>query len=291
MGLMNTAITLVGILLIMVGLRDMFHQLLHPPSHGSLSRGVFSVVWRMSRVMKHRLGTAVGPGAMVLVIVLWVLLQVFGWALVYLPHVPEDFSYSDADPTRYPDFADALYVSLVTLATLGFGDVVAVDPVLRLVTPLQGLTGFALLTASLTWFIQIYPPLSRRRALAMSLNGMKHSRFAQRLADLQPAVAAVALEQLTRDIAQSCIDFNQYGETYYFREQHADLSLARYLPYTLEIRAAAGASTSPDVQLSGERFGFALQKLSEKLSHEFLSGNTPQEVFAAYAADHRAHQR
>ena len=55
----------------MVGLRDMFHQLLHPPSHGSLSCGVFTVVWRMSRVMKHRLGTAVGPGAMVLVIVLW----------------------------------------------------------------------------------------------------------------------------------------------------------------------------------------------------------------------------
>ncbi|WP_233722222.1 hypothetical protein [Nesterenkonia massiliensis] len=179
MGLMNTAITLVGVLLIMVGLRDMFHQLLHPPSHGSLSRGVFTVVWRMSRVIKHRLGTAVGPGAMVLVIALWV----------------------------------------------------------------------------------------------------------------QPAVAAIALEQLTRDTSQSCIDFNQYGETYYFREQHADLSLARYLPYTLEIRAAAGASTSPDVQLSGERFGFALQKLSEKLSHEFLSGNTPQEVFAAYAADHRAHQR
>ena len=146
MGPMNTVITRVRILLIMVGLRDMFHQLLHPPSHSSLSCGVFSVVWRMSRVMKHRLGTAVGPGAMVLVIVLWVLLQVFGWALVYLPHVPEDFSYSDADPTRYPDFADALYVSLVTLATLGFGDVVAVDPVLRLVTPLQGLTGFALLT-------------------------------------------------------------------------------------------------------------------------------------------------
>lgn len=145
MGPMNTVITRVRILLIMVGLRDMFHQLLHPPSHGSLSRGVFTVVWRMSRVMKHRLGTAVGPGAMVLVIVLWVLLQVFGWALVYLPHVPEDFSYSDADPTRYPDFADALYVSLVTLATLGFGDVVAVDPVLRLVTPLQGLTGFAAL--------------------------------------------------------------------------------------------------------------------------------------------------
>ena len=42
---------------------------------------------------------------------------------------------------------------------------------LGLVTSLQGLTGFALLTASLTWFIQIYPPLSRRRALAMSLNG------------------------------------------------------------------------------------------------------------------------
>ena len=131
---------------VLLGLFDMYHSLMHPSGKGPLSARVLAAVWRLSRATGHRLGSAVGPAGMIAVVVLWVLLQGVGWALVYLPHVPGGFVYSSGvDPAEYPDAAEALYVSLVTLATLGFGDVVATDPWIRLASPLEALTGFALL--------------------------------------------------------------------------------------------------------------------------------------------------
>jgi Ion channel len=61
---------------------------------------------------------------------------------------------------------DALNVSLVTLTTLGFGDVTPTDAWLRLLAPIEALLGFGLLTASISWLLLIYPALSRRRSLA-----------------------------------------------------------------------------------------------------------------------------
>lgn len=116
-----------------VGLRDMYHTLLHPGGKGALSHAVPSVLWRISRATGHRFGAVLGPGAMRAVVLLWMLWQGTGWALLYLSHVPEGFLYSSGmEPARYNDFAEALYVSLVVLATPGSGDVVATDPWVRL---------------------------------------------------------------------------------------------------------------------------------------------------------------
>ncbi|GGG65188.1 hypothetical protein GCM10011374_31240 [Kocuria dechangensis] len=128
---------------------------------------------------------------MVAVVVLWVLLQGAGWALVYLPHVPGGFVHSSGvDPGEYPDAAEAFYVSLVTLATLGFGDAVPTDPGIRLASPLEALTGFALLTAALTWFTQIYPPLARRRSLALELKSLADVDYADGIGEEDPTTAA-----------------------------------------------------------------------------------------------------
>ena len=66
-------------------------------------------------------------------------LQAVGWALVYLPHLPQGFSYSGVDPANHPNLAEAIYVSLTTLSTVGFGDVVATSPWIRVAAPLQAL--------------------------------------------------------------------------------------------------------------------------------------------------------
>src|SRR5690606_25494602 len=159
-----------------------FHTLLHPTGQGRLTGWVLSGAWRLSRVTGHRAGSAVGPAAMVAVILLWVALQVIGWAMVYLPHVPDGFAYgAGIDPADYPRVMEAVYVSAVTLTTVGYGDVVATDPWIRALSPLEALTGFALLTAGLTWFSQIYPPLSRRRALALELKGLADTGYADDL--------------------------------------------------------------------------------------------------------------
>ena len=285
---MDVLLTVLGIAVVLIGLFDMYHSLLHPSGKGPLSARVLAAVWRLSRATGHRLGSAVGPAGMIAVVVLWVLLQGVGWALVYLPHVPGGFVYSSGvDPAEYPDAAEALYVSLVTLATLGFGDVVATDPWIRLASPLEALTGFALLTAALTWFTQIYPPLSRRRSLALELRSLADVDYADGIGEEDPTTAARVLDGLAAEVAKARIDFTQHTETYYFQEEDPDLSLARQLSYALELQERAAASSARQVRTGALRLGGALEHLAQKLAEDFLGPRgTPAEVFAAYAADH-----
>ncbi|MGK7221185.1 potassium channel family protein [Kocuria flava] len=290
---MQIVLTLLGVAVVVLGLRDMYHSLLHPSGSGSLSHTVMTGVWKLSRATGHRFGAAVGPAAMGSAVLLWVALQALGWALVYLPHVPGGFTYSPGvDPARYGDFAEALYVSLVTLATLGFGDVVATDAWVRLAAPLEALTGFALLTAALTWFTQIYPPLSRRRSLALELKGLADTGWADRLPRLDPVAAAGVLHPLATQIGRARIDFTQHSETYFFQEQDPDLSLAAQLPAALALRDAAADSPAPEVAAAAEVLDRSLDQLGAKLGEFVGGGEDPEAVFAAYARDHgRAFRR
>lgn len=284
---MDVALTIAGIVVIVLGLRDMFHSLLHPKGQGSLSRLVLSGVWKVSKATGHRLGSVAGPGGMVAVILMWVLLQSAGWALIYLPHVPEGFTYSGVDPADYPDVAEALYVSFTTLSTVGYGDVVATDPWIRLASPLQALTGFALLTAALTWFTQVYPPLSRRRALALELKGLEDAGYAESIGDLDTVTVAGILDGLSGKVEQACIDFTQHTESYYFVEEDPDLSLARQLPYALQLREAAQSSHAPELRVGVGRLSAALRRMGDILAQNFVSGEDLEGIFAAYAADHQ----
>lgn len=285
----TAALTAVGVLVLLLGLRDMFHTLLHPTGQGRLTGWVLSACWRLSRATGHRAGSAVGPGAMVVVVLLWVALQVTGWALVYLPHVPQGFAYgAGVDPSDYSTVLEAGYVSAVTLTTLGYGDVIPTDPWVRAVSPLEALTGFALLTGGLTWFSQIYPPLSRRRALALELKALADAD-AEGLGGLDgdPAVVTRVLDRVTTAASQVRIDFVHHAEGFYFQESEPDLSLAHQAGHLLRLRDAALGSPDPSVRRSGRRLSLAVDQLSKVLDDNLLHvGGEPAEVLAAYAREH-----
>ena len=99
-------------------------------------------------------------GAIILPVCLWMMLRV-------------GFSTSAIHEARARNEQAALSIALVTVATLGFGDILPADPVLRVVAPVQALVGFVLLTAAISWVLQVYPPLGRRRALARRQSAMR----------------------------------------------------------------------------------------------------------------------
>ncbi|AGF71300.1 potassium channel family protein [Corynebacterium halotolerans] len=286
---MTVVFTVAGIALIAVGLWDIFHTLLHPSGKGRFSQGIFIGMWKISKATGHRVGSGVGPATMVVVIVLWLALQTGGWALIYYPHIPGGFVYSSGiNAAAYPDVVEAFYISLLTLGTLGYGDMVATDPWLRLASPFEALTGFALITAALTWFIQVYPPLSRRRTLALELKDLGDVVYDESIRDVDPLATARVLDTLTAEVEKVRVDFTQHTEGFYFLEPDPDLSLARQLSYALRIRDAALDVDHPEVLLSAQRLARALEQLADKLRGDFLrSGETPEEIFAAFAAEHR----
>ncbi|WP_369131171.1 potassium channel family protein [Modestobacter roseus] len=287
---MGWVVTAVGGLVVVVGLRDVFQTLWHPTGTGWLSGHVMSAVWRLARSQQQRgrPGVLAGPVAMVLSIVAWVVVLVVGFTLVYAPHMPEGFLLgSSLDPSRRGGWLDALYASTVTLATLGYGDIVPSASWLRVVVPGQALLGFATLTAAATWVMQIYPALVRRRVLALRLAGLHRVGPARFVGDPHGQFAAQVLESLAAGVVQARVDLTQYSSTYYFRDGTEETSLAAMLGTAQELSEAARDAPREDVRVAGELLGLAVHDLAGILDQQYLHRDAGvTEVLEAYADDH-----
>ncbi|MFE6358693.1 hypothetical protein ACFVP3_01555 [Streptomyces sp. NPDC057806] len=77
--------------------------------------------------------------------------------------MPEAFSFSSApEPDEHAGPQGAFCVSLVIVALSVWGDIAPEEGRLRIVAPLEGLVGFALLTATVSWILGIHPALNAR---------------------------------------------------------------------------------------------------------------------------------
>jgi hypothetical protein len=222
------------------------------------------------------------------VVVTWVALVALGWTLVYWPHLAGGFvSGGGLEQTARGSLLDALYLSMVTVATLGFGDIVPTDEWLRVAVPVQALLGFALLTAAVTWVLQIYPALTRRRTLAVRLSLLDRAHAVRVLAQADIPMTAPLLESLAVELVQARVDLKQYAETYYFRDGEVAESLAANVGTAARLAGAAAGSPRADVRFTGQLLGTALTDLARLLDEQFLQvGGDLEDVLAAYAADH-----
>ena len=282
--------TVMGAGLILLMAADVFHTLLYPHGSGPVGRTIMRGFWLLSRRLRGRGSTIAAPLAMAAVIGAWAGLAAIGWALLYLPHLPQGFVYEDGVPQR-GDFAEAVYISMVTLSTVGFGEIVAAHPLLRLVAAFQAVTGFGLLTATVTWILQTYPALSRRRAVAHHLNLFREAAGPEGLTSLEPRHAAGLLESLAQNVASVSIDLLSFHETYYFREVGQRGSLPATVAYAHQLASEAKLSENPELRFAGRMLHAALDDLAEVLRGKFgHPGTTSSEVFDSYALHHRHRQ-
>ena len=258
---MTWIVTTVGVGLIVIALRDIFHTLWHPSGFGTLSRLVFASMWRIGKLSRGRSRTSelAGPVGLLATAAVWTFLLVAGFALIYLPRMPADFYFgSSLRPGVSSDTVASLYLSVVALTTLGLGDIQPASPLLRLVVPLEALLGFVLLTAGISWILQLYPALIRRRAFARRLTSMARHAADEVVATGEASVAVQHLEGVRDSLAAAEMDLVQYAESYYFRERLPDLSLAAALPYVATLVAAGERSTSPEVRQAAGMLGSGL---------------------------------
>ena len=283
----GTLWTILGAGLVLLMLVDVFRTLLYPHGSGPVGRAIMRGFWLVSRKLRGRGSFIAAPLAMAAVIGAWAALAAVGWALLYLPHLPAGFIHGAGVPQR-GDFGEALYISLVTLSTVGFGDIVPADPVLRLVVALQAVTGFGLLTATVTWILQMYPALNRRRALAHELNLFREAAGPAGVLSLDPRHAAGLLESMAGNVSLVSIDLLAFHETYYFREVEQRGSLPATVAYAQELAAHAQRSDSPELQFAGRMLHAALDGLADVLRGKFgHSGTTSSDVFDSYKLHHR----
>lgn len=280
--------TVLGAAIIAYGLSDVFLTLVHPHARGRLTRAIFAAVWQVTAKLGSRARAAAGPIAAITVLVTWASTQTVGWALVYLPHVPDGFLYVEGiDPAEYVNFFEALYFSLVSLSTLGFGEVVPTDQAIRALSPLQAVTGFALLTAGATWLLQLFPTLGRRRAAALSLTLLGRAGYADRIPDMDPAAAASVLHGVAQQVAVVRVDLSQHPESYFFREGEAPTSLGHALPIAVSLVDAASRSAHVELSIAGAVLDDALEDLGACLRDNFgARGDSRAELIDSFARDH-----
>jgi len=283
-------ITVVGILLVLFGARDIFETLFHPEGRSTLGRLTVRAIWRLSR---HTLGrhrdwfTLTGPLGLVAVIGAWAIMLVIGWALIYLPHLPEAFHFGGR--VEGGRLVDALNLSLVTLTTLGFGDVTPADAWLRLVTPIEALLGFGLLTASISWLLLIYPALSRRRSLAYEVALLRQAaEKGVGLDQLEPVGAESVLAELTSRLVTVERDFVSLPVSYYFPESDERFALAAEAPYLLDLARHFSDHDDNGLRLRATLLGEAIDDFAAtvgKLFQESAREDTNSRL-DAFARDH-----
>jgi hypothetical protein len=250
---MSIAFTLAGVTLIAIAAIDLFTTVL-------LVRGGLSIVspfvtrgvWWLFRHADRRLGLdgrlmlLAGPILLVLIVLVWALLLMIGFALLYLPMLGDGVTATSGATDQ--SFWTALYFSGTTFPTLGPGDVAGVSATARMLTVVEACTGFGAVTLAISYTLSIYNAVSRHDSFALHLHGGSDETgwAAMTLAGLCPDGApdrstGDSLEQ----IAERTYELLQIHESYplarYYRRRRPEFSSARIAFHLLDLVTLAKA--------------------------------------------------
>ena len=290
---MNPAVAVlssaVGVALIATALFDVFATLFSHPRRHSLSRAVISATWSTCHHLPgSRTLALAGPVSFLVVVASWTTFLGCGWALVYWPWMPEGFLHATELDAVGANLLDALYFSLVTLSTLGYGDVSPSHGLLRLAAPLEALLGLGLLTASVSWLLSIFPVLSRRRALAYEIRLLQEvGNDRSDPGPPEPLPPSVYADLTTRLVAGER-DLVTFPITYYFHDDDARFALPAVMSHLLDLaEQARRQSTCPDAHFHGGLLLRAIDDFAASVATRFrIPGGSTRDVLDAYARDH-----
>jgi hypothetical protein len=178
-------------------------------------------------------------------IVLYLLLLISGFALIYLPRMPAEFSFQL--PAESANWIESLYFSGVTLTTLGYGDITPRTPFVRFFALVEGASGFALISLAVTYLITVYRALERKRVIALSLyhqaeggadvaGFITHHFFAGRFHGFEVVLRAAA-----RDINELQESHAEHPVIHYFHPVAVHKSMPRVFFLALETCAVVNS--------------------------------------------------
>jgi hypothetical protein len=278
-----------GMLLIFVGMQDLFHTLFHPSEHGNISEYMTLRVWRtFRRWAPHHLHSA-GPVNLLLVILFWAVSVVVGFALIYRPFLPSHFVFaSGLHPATFDSFFSALNLSLSSLITVTLG--VQTNSVwLQFAMSFEAVLGFSIFTASISWILSIYPVIEHRRSMAheVTLLHFAEQNGIRRLEQMTTSDLQNLFEALAAQLITIRTELSQFPITYYFQERDDKSALAPALYYLASI-AQDVTALGGERALSATLVGGAVDDLLELVEKKYLKREHPDRwsAFQSFLRDH-----
>jgi hypothetical protein len=274
--------TAAGVALLLLVAYDVYATVLHSSArYGPVGEGLNRAVWRvarkaafsLSRRRRHKLLNAVGPALMPLLIVTYIVLLTLAFALVYVPHVPDNFVI--AAPKGDAPWVNAVYFSGCTLTTLGYGDIVPRTTALRFVALVEAASGFALISLAITYLLAVNTALERKRTVALSLyhqagEGADAAGYiAHHFVDGRFYGLRAALRTSTRDLQAMLESHVEHPVIHYFHPVEVYRSFPRILFILLE--TCSVISTSLDREESADLRNFPEVRTLEASARHVLN--------------------
>jgi hypothetical protein len=268
---MDLIVTLVGVLLIAAALRDIFETLFHPTGRGIIGNLVAAGIWTSANRLYRSAGAPLwaGPLGYIAVLASWTAMIVIGFALIFAPHLPDGFTFSGGlVPSEHGSLIDAIYVSLVNITSLGYGDISPEEDWLRVLGPVETLFGLGLLTASISWLVSIYSALRRRESLFHEIQLLREAerRLDASLATTEPAL----LEQMLASFGEQTVavrrDLIHLPITHFFQSAEDRQARDDLRAFLRELIAEAYDERQPmSLRLAAEMLAMALDDFEETL--------------------------
>ena len=248
-----------------------------------LNRGLWWMARRATRTLirrrRHRILSMVGPLLMPLLITLFILMLLTGFALIYLPRIETEFRIDETAQTNR--FFQAFYISGVTFLTVGYGDIVPISALTRTLALVEAATGLAIISLAITYLLSVYGALERKRTVAL-----KFYHQARQGADVAGFIVShfargrfhsltESLREATGDLQELLESHLEHPVIHYFHPPEVYKGFPRALFVVLETVAILNAHLDeaeyieagdhPDVAIAGDNARYVLAELVTSL--------------------------
>lgn len=294
-----------GVAILLVLLADVFLTVLHAMGRGGpTTQRVNRAAWWGFRTLgallsdrhRDRLLAFAGPTIVALALTQWLLLLIVGFAMIYLPWI-DTFLASPGELGA--EWVAALYYSGYSASTLGVGDLVTDSEALRLITIVEAVSGFILLTAGITYLLAVYAQLTARYALASFVAAFLRDGAAE----MGRAVERSGEEALTNwmnmvtpQLLVAMQAHHLYPVLHFFRPadptRSLDVQMGRLIELWREVRTSAPGSRMGAVadHPAAAALFTALDRYLTEVDHTFLPispADVPADRLDRVAAAHR----
>jgi len=205
-------VSLIGVLSILLGcvcvgaaVLDVLLTALHPTARSPVSsrfhRFVWTVIRRVANLLpdplSRRLLSWTLPLSIAGLVLSWLFWLLVGFALIYAPSMGNPGAFHFAGQRL--GWGDAFYFSGVCLTSVGFGDIVPLHGLLRVLAVCEGLSGLVIVGVAITYILAVFPMLPLSNILAITLNEETNGQV-----DAVPLVQRYLAADAAEPLAQRC---------------------------------------------------------------------------------------
>lgn len=292
-----------GIILIVAGLFDLFLSALNYDESGMITRWLQAGQWRVLRTVFRRLPEPVrAPGRaqvvglqILLSVVLWVGLVLVGFGFVYYGLMyGHNFTFSGSDIGPSMDYA--IYFSAGQLSTVGGSGVLPQNTLLRALSVLETLIGLGIVTLAISFLLGVFQTVTYLTTLSSDLYDSTPDAsdylgiLALYIPKGQPNGLGDFLSRLYSSLGSYYAGLRLHHTAYYYQSRLAHISI----PYTLHtlggmigalrwgVPEDSAVSDEPQITLLVHEFTAFLSYLDRQLHLRIADppAAQPYEVFA-----------